>query len=230
MRIEYLLFVLFVVGTGWLVPFVPFVRKSGLSIPVTRSLFLFKILASLGFAFYFATSSTNGDYIAFNKEGEIQYQLLMNDPGLFFTDLTADVKRYGFGRLFETSDSFWAYLRFNLLFKVIGTLDLLTKGNFYFNTAVFSSFGFLAHVAFYRVFKKIYPTNNLLLIPCFLLPSALIYTSCFHKDGIVFMCLALISFCLQGLLFNTRKKLTYLVSILIGLAVLFLFRNYVLVA
>src|SRR5688572_24480169 len=212
MRIEYLLFVLFVVGTGWLVPLLPFVRKSGLSTQVARSLFLFKILASLGFAFYFATSSTNGDYIAFNKEGQVQYQLLVNDPGLFFTDLTADIKRYGFGRIFETQDSFWAYLRFNLLFKVIGTLDLLTKGNFYFNTAIFSSFGFLAHMAFYRVFKTIYPAHNWLIIPCFLLPSALMYTSCFHKDGIVFMCLALISYCLQRLLLNSMRKLTYLVS------------------
>ncbi len=232
MRIELFLLVVYILLTGWLIPIVPFVRRSGLPENLARVLFLLKILLGVGCAYYFSTLSTNVDYLAFNNEGKIQYDILLSNTGLFFTDFTTDIKAYGFGRLFATTDSFWAYLRFNLLFKLIGILNLVTQGNFYFNTAVFSSVVFFGHLAFYRVFNSIYPSAQLLVIlTSFFLPSTLLYTACFHKDGIVFLGLAMISYSFYRLTSLPEvKRVRYLFLFALGFLALFLFRNYVVVA
>jgi hypothetical protein len=232
MRMEQILLVVYILLTGWLIPFVPFVRQSGLPAQFTRMLYGLKILLGIGCAYYFATLSTNVDYVAFNNEGKIQYDLLLSNPGLFFTDFTADIKAYGFGGLFATTNSFWAYLRFNLLFKLIGILNLVTQGNFYFNTAVFSSFVFFGHLAFYRVFNGIYPSARwLVVLTTFFLPSTLLYTARFHKDGIVFLGLAVISYSFYTLLSAPKgKPVQYIFLLAAGFLALFLFRNYVLVA
>ena len=232
MRIEYILFGICLVLIFWLIPKISFIRNTNLTIAETRLLLFIKILSGIVCAFYFETMSTNVDYLANNEEGKLQYDLLLANPKLFFTDFTSDINNYGLGGLFESKDSFWAYIRFNLLYKFIAILNLVTLGNFYLNTALFCSIVFLGHIAFYRIYSEIYKGHKLkILFACFCLPSLLLYTSCVHKDGIIFICLGLISYILYNLLksravFNLKHILFFILSLL----TIFLFRNYVIVA
>ncbi len=232
MGIEYFLFTIYLVLSFWLIPKTNFITHAGLTNLQTRLLLAFKMITGVACAYYFEHLSTNSDYLAYNNEGAIQYQLLLSNPVLFFTDFTNDIHTYGWGGLFEPGGSFWAYIRFNLLYKFIAMLNLVTHGNFYFNSIIFSSIVFFAHIAFYRIYSKMYKGQKWgILFVCFCLPSLLLYTSCIHKDGFVFLCLGLISFIIhRALSANTSLQVKHIFYGLMAMVAVFLFRNYVIVA
>ncbi|MEP7239197.1 MAG: hypothetical protein ABI685_15055, partial [Ferruginibacter sp.] len=229
---EYFLFSFCLLLIIWGCPKIGFIKRSGLSAKEIRSLLFFKIITGLLFAYYFKNLSGNHDYNIMNEEGILHYKLLISNPSHFFNDLSSDIQQYGFKRLFETKDSFWAYLRFNLLYKGIAILNLLTHGNFYFNTAIFCSLVFFGHVAFFRIYYSIYKAHKWkILFACFCLPSLLLYTACIHKDGIIFLCVGMISYIFYRFLSGLNyKKWYYLLIVFFSMLLVFLFRNYVLVA
>ena len=232
MKIEYLLFSLCLLLITWGYPKIGFIKRSGLTTKEIRLLLAFKIVAGLLFAYYFKNFSTNHDYTIINQEGYLHYQLLINDSPAFFNDLLSDAKQYGLHGVFETTNSFWGYLRFILLYKGIAVFDMVTHGNFYLNTALFCSLVFIGHLAFFRTYYSIYKAHKWkIAIACFGLPSVLLYTACIHKDGITFFCIGLISYVLYQL--SSRPKSMqwrYLLILFFSMFTIFLFRNYVLVA
>ncbi len=232
MRIEYFLFSIYLVLSFWTIPKFSFIRLAGLSSLEIRLLFSFKILSAIAFAWLFQRMSVNSDYLAYNIEGKNQYELLLSNPGLFFTDFTNDIHTYGWGGLFEPGGSFWAYIRFNLMYKMIAIFNLLTHGNFYFNSIIFSSIVFFGHMAFYRIYSEMYKGQKwAILFTCFCLPSLLLYTSCVHKDGIIFLCLGLIGLIIYRILStNPSIQFKYIFYGLMAMVAVFLFRNYVIVA
>ncbi|MEP7106642.1 MAG: hypothetical protein ABI760_01645 [Ferruginibacter sp.] len=232
MKIEFFLFVIYVVLSLWAIPKIPFIRHADLTSRETRLLLILKILSGIVGAFYFGEITSSSDYISFNEGGKMQYELLLSNPKLFFTDFSIDMNTYGLGGFFDTKNSFWADLRFNLLNKFIAILNLVTRGNFYFNTIIFCTVLFFGHIAFYRVYSEIYKGNKLkILFACFCLPSLLLYTSCIHKDGIVFLSIGLISYIFYRKLSSPGTiHVKYILFFLLGITTIFLFRNYVLVA
>lgn len=232
MPIEYYIFSLYLFLCIWYIPKLTFIKNARLSTREVRVLLILKILSGFLFAFYFDKFSSNFDYLGNNAEGKIQYEILLTKPSLFFTDFNTDLKTYGLGGLFEAKDSFWGYLRFTLLYKFIAILNLVTHGNFYFNTAIFCSLVFFGHIAFYRIYSDIYKgQKSIILFACFCLPSLLLYTSCIHKDGIIFLCLGITSYIFYRILIATHiVSFKYIAAILLPLAPIFLFRNYVIIA
>ncbi len=111
-------------------------------------------------------------------------------------------------------------------------MNFISGGNFYFNAVIFSSFTFFGHLFFFKVFNSFYHRNRgILIASCFFIPSLLLFTSCVHKDGFVFVSLAMLSYvfyrCLQ------REKVLafkYILAFLLAFGCVFLLRNYVLVA
>ncbi len=232
MSVSFVFIVIFLVVSFWLIPRISFIRHTNLSSRRVQLLLAFKILISLQAAYYFTNLSTNVDYLDNNEGGKFHFNLLLSDPILFFTDFKNDIHAYGFGGMFKSENSFWAYLRFNLLHKFIAILDLFTWGNFYFNTVIFSTIVFFGHIAFYRIFSEIYKGQQLaILIASFLLPSLLLYTSCIHKDGIVFLCLGMLSFTFHRFLTPlSPAPFKYYPFFFVSLLIIFLFRNYVVIA
>lgn len=229
---EYVFFLIYVVLIFWRLPLSGFMKKSGISPIKLRWLLFFKMTVSLVVGYYFFAVLAYPDYISNHQEANWEYEQLMTKPWLFFTDFKKDIGKYGFGGIFDSSASFWGYLNYHLLAKLTALLNVFTKGNFYLNTAVFSSITFLGHIAFYRVFSNIYPDKKtLILVTCFALPSLLLYTSCIHKDGIIFLSIALASLYFYQLLHRDGKPPFKLVILIFcTMAVMLLFRNYILVA
>lgn len=232
MGIEYFLTAIYLLICFWRFPKTTFVRQSNLSSLELRLLLGFKIVSAIIAAFYLQRSGNNPDYQYYNSEGLAQYHLLLKNPALFFFDFKNDIDTYGFGGLFASEYSFWAYLRFTLLFKFLAILNLLTHGNFYLNTMVFGTLVFWGHIAFYRLYQDIYPAAKFKIIfGCFALPSLLLYTACVHKDGIIFLCIGIASYVffrmIQAKRFISPKYTTLMTICLI---IIFMFRNFVLVA
>ena len=231
MQIEYLPFLAYLLGCFWLFPHFIFVKKSGLSNTEVRILLAGKLGLAAVVAYYFSTLPYS-DYQGFNTEGQLQYQLLWSNPVAFFTDLGGMNGDFSLSGLFSASYSFWADIRFGLLYKIIAVFNLVTGGNFFFNSILFSSIVFFGHVAFYRIFRQIYPTYKWLLVMiCFMLPSLLMYTSCVHKDGFVFLGIAAVSYVFYSFLNKPRlPKFSHMLVFILAMITIFLFRNYVLVA
>ena len=232
MRFEQFIMGVYLLLCFWLIPKISLVRHTNLRPGNIRLLFAFKLFVGFACAFYFQRISSSVDYNGYNTEGKIQYDLLLSNPALFFTDFKNDINTYGLGKLFNSQDSFWAYLRFNLLYKLIALADLLTKGDFYLNTLLFSSIVFFGHIALYRVFSEIYQKQKLkILCTCFFLPSVLLYTSCIHKDGIIFVALAFVSLVFNKILHAASSvKFRHWGVFISSLFCIFLFRNYLLIA
>jgi hypothetical protein len=232
MKIEYFFIIGYLILAFWQFPKIHFIRNSKLTNKEIRLLLGFKITTAVICSFYFEEISNATDYLAYNDEGKLEYKLLLSSPLTFVTNITNDLKIYGTGGLFSSSLSFWAYLKSNLLFKFIAILNLLSHGNFYFNTVIFSTLVFFGHIAFYRIFSDIYKgQKTIILVACFCIPSLLMYTSCIHKDGIIFLCLGVICYIFYKFLSqNKRPGFKYSFYFLLSLVTIFLFRNYVIVA
>ncbi len=231
MHIEYLFFALYVTLCFWAFPKIPFIAKSALSKIEVRGLLAFRMLGGIMSAFYFDQVYLGADYSAINAEGVFQKQLLLSDPASFFGDFSNDIRTYGLGNVFDSSYSFWAYLKFNLLYKFVALLSLLTGGNFYLNSVVFCSLVFFGHIAFYRIYSNMYPRSKKpALVTCFLLPSLFLYTSCVQKEGFVFLAAGITSFAVYRFLNEKKVSMKQVLAFVAGTVVIFLFRNYVVVA
>lgn len=207
-----------------------FFKNSGLSLTQLQVLLVTKITFAVIAAYYFIHSNTL-DYLNFNNEGFIQYKVLISEPLSFFDDLTTDIKNYGWGGIFNSSHSLWANLRFNFIYKLIAILNFLSHGNFYLNSMIFSSLVFVGNTSLFKIFNSIYEyQKHKIILACFFIPSMLLYTSCIHKDGIVFICIAVIAYLLFHLYTNQNNFLRYFILIFIFTSVLFTLRNHIVLA
>lgn len=232
MFIHYLLFLVYLLGIIWYIPKMSFIKNSGLNSNEIKLLLIIKLATGIIGTFYFYKIYHNADYLSYNDEGKLQFELLLSNPTLFFTDFKNDINTYGLGGIFDSSYSFWANIRFLLLFKFIAIINIISGGNFYFNSVIFCSLIFFGHVAFYRIYNTIYAGPKLLkILVCFFLPSLILYTSCVHKDGFVFLSLGVVSYIFFRLLEN-KKSLNFkkALAFCIGILCILLFRNFVLIA
>lgn len=227
----YILFIIYLVILCWLLTKIRFVKNSGLSNKYIILLFIAKIFAGLAIGWIsLHIYSTGNDYWDINREGWKEYQLLWSDPHEYFTNLFRSGYQQGYGGVFDSFQSFWNDLRNNIIIKILSVFDFITRGNYYLNSLLFNFFGFIGHVAFYRIFIQVFKKQQLAVIACcFLLPSMLYFTSGIQKDGIVFTTLGLLLYAvfqsLQENLFTVKRSLI----ILLGFTILFLIRSYVLI-
>ncbi len=231
MHIEYLFFFIYLFGCFWFFPKIGFIRASGLNGIEIRILLAMKLVAAVAIAYYFSKLPYS-DYKGYNNGGLLQYEILKSNPAAFLTKF-GDVDQHAAAKdLFKSSYNFWTGIKDNMMFKCIAIFNLLTAGTFLLNSVVFSSLTFFAHIGFYKIFRSIYPNSKWPLVgACFLLPSLLMYTSCVHKDGVIFLALGAICTVFYRFLTKTNWPGFKHIAVLgIAFATIFIVRNYILVA
>ena len=210
----------------------PFIKRSGINSKVVIGLFLLKIIAGIAIGwlslhFY----GPGNDYWNINTEAWKEYQLLMTDPGKYFTNIFTSDYPGGYSGIFSSIDSFWNDLKGNIIIKLVSLFNIFSRGNYYINSLFFNFLVFFGHVALYRVFTKVYPGRSMLvIIGCFLLPSMIYFSSGIHKDGIVFLMLAILIYGIYQSLHQNRFTKKYLLLISISLVLLFLIRHFIFIA
>jgi len=195
------------------------------------ALFLLKVIAGIGIGWlslhYYGAGN---DYWDLNREGWKEYQLLLSDPGEYFSNIFRSDYGQGYGGLFDSFGSFWNDLKNNLVIKMVSVFDLLSQGNYYINSLFFNFFIFFGHVALYRIFNHLYTQRTTsCIIGCFLLPSTLYFTSGIHRDGMVFLVLALLLYFIFFSLQEGRLGVNWITGMIICAVLLFLLRNIVLI-
>ena len=226
----YLIYVVYAAAAGYAFKRSRLTRSSGLQTPVFIGLYLFTILCSIGFAYYFSHFHLANDYLVYNRHGWEEYQLLIQNPSEFFTNITDSNYANPYGNYFEADGSYWNDLRNNIVIKILALMNLLSQGNFYINTLFFSLISFWGKLALFQLFKKPYPHHTVsLIIGCFLLPSTCVFLSGIHKDALLFCLLVFFSRQLYQLSSHSFKFSRLVSALLIFLSILLL-RNYVALA
>ncbi len=230
--LQYLLLILFFSLGCWLLPRSGFIRNSGLSSNTIRLLFLLKV--SAGFALgwislhYYGHKPSDNDYWKMNKEGWDEYQLLVNHPKVWLTNLFSSPYETGYSGFFNSVQSFWNDLRNNLVLKLVSVFNIFSRGDYYINSLFMNFIGFFGHIAIFRFFSNIYKERKTaLVIGCFLLPSMLYFSSGLHKDAVIFTALAFFLFAFQRAFSGKKNGLKGWLVITISLLLILLIRSYV---
>ena len=224
--LSYLFFVIYLILFCWLIIKIKFINDAGLGNRLIIVLFLVRIAAGLINGYINLHHYPNADAATYHNYALIEYDLLLDHPKEFFTNIFAyHHQNSGF---FDITDSFWNNLRSDLVIKLLAFFDIFSRGNFFINVIFFNFLVFFGSVCFYRIFISLFPDKKILLILIlFALPSLIYFTSGIHKDGLVFLGLGIVSY---NLFFLVKKQFSIakFLWLLAGLIIIFLFRNFVL--
>lgn len=229
----YLLFALYFIVFCWLLTKLSFIKRTNLSNPVLIGLFAVKVIAGIVIGWLsLHLYGPGNDYWDVNREGWTEYQLLLHDPKTYFSNIfSSSTYPDGYHGVFDSFHSFWNDLRNNVIIKMVSVFNLFSQGHYYINSLFFNFIIFFGHVVLYRLFIKIFPGKNIsLIIACFLLPSFLYFTSGIHKDGVVFLSLAVLCYAVYSVWEKKKVSGKALLIITASLGLLFLMRNFVFLA
>jgi hypothetical protein len=104
--------------------------------------------------------------------------------------------------LFRSDNSTWTYISHNGLIYIQLILNFLSFDHLDINTLLFSFPVFLGNIALFRVFRQRFPDDPVTAGAVFLLPSVLFWTSCIHREGMLYMLLGFLLFTLQRMMTN----------------------------
>jgi hypothetical protein len=176
-----LLFIFYSLLCGYGIVKIPFVRKSGITPVLLLGLFALHVLTGclhnvIAWRYY-------------PEHGDIwqSFQLSISDRHLLtsqFHQLLADNSR-------------WTYFSHNGIKFVLIILNFFSFDNLYIDTLLFAFPVFLGNIALYRMFRRRFPADPLTAVTVFLLPSTLFWTSCIHREGVLYMSLGFLFYWLD---------------------------------
>jgi hypothetical protein len=162
-----------------------FIRKSGIRPLFLQCLFVLHVAVgclhnAIAWRFY----PEHGDIWQYFQFSAIESRRLVSDFHLFWY-----------------YNSHWDFFSHNAITYIHIILNLFSFQDLYINTLLFSFPVFLGNIALFRVFRRRFPDDPLTAFCVFLLPSVLFWTSCVHREGVLYMLLGF-------LLFNFDRLLT----------------------
>lgn len=216
----YLLFVIYFLLLVWVLRKNALVKRSEFSHVNLLLLFIIKVVAGVAIGFISAKYYAQGnDYWTLHREGLLENDLLMHHPQKFVTDLFQSPYDNAYGGFFEAVGSYWNDLKNNIIIKILAILNVFSRGNYYINSLFLNAFSFLGTLAMATVFYDISKKKRASLAGCFLIPSALYFSSGIHKDLFVF---TLLGFFIYALYFLIKKPGNIRLWLLLILSIFFL--------
>ena len=232
-RLYYLLFAGYLCLFAWLLTRLNFFKKSGLSNPQLAILFLLKVMAGIFYGWigiYYGQFAYMYDTWGYHELSVVEYKLLFNDPGEYFSNLFHSGYENKYGNFFASEYSWWNDLKSNMFIKFLSLINVFSFGNYYVNVIFYAFITFTGPVAIYRVFTDVFPGKKIhVLLATFLIPSFAYWTSGIHKDGLVFMALSLIIYHVYFSLKENKLRLSRVFPLFISFIIILSFRNFLLV-
>lgn len=191
----YIYFICLLIFFCWFFTRNPFFIKSGLGAKLLVSLFLIRIIVAVGGFYFNLHYYPDSDSIRYQEYALEEFQVLFSDPKLYLSDLFIDGYGNNYSGLFSTKNSYWNNLGANLIIKLLSLFNLISFKSFLINTLLFNVLIFTGSIALYRVFLSVFPEGKYPLVGAiFLLPSALLFSSYTHKEGVILLLLSLTLF------------------------------------
>ncbi|HEY0059821.1 MAG TPA: hypothetical protein VGB56_11865, partial [Flavisolibacter sp.] len=220
---EHLLFAAYLVFFAWLVTKVKFFRNSGLTPAQLVICFLLKVLAGIFYGWigvYYGEMAQMVDTWAYHYESLTEYHLLLDHPSRFISSLFSSTYESGHSGFFATKNSWWNDLKGNAFLKLLAVLNLFSLGNYYVNVILYSFITLFGPIAVFRVMNDVFPGRKLAVLGAtFLVPSFLYWTSGLHKDGLIFLGIAVMVYQLYVITKRKNKIALRLGTMLLSLIV-----------
>ena len=178
---------------------------------------------------YYGTKLQMMDTWYFHYSSLKEYQLLMDEPHNFFASLFHNPYERGFSKFLTSKDSWWNDVKYLFFNKLLAIFNLFSLGNYYINVIFYSFITLFGPIALYKVLINVFPNREKVIqFATFLIPSVLFWNSGIHKDGLVFLSFALISYHFYFGFKERRFTWQRVIITLLALALLLL-RSFVLV-
>lgn len=227
--LEHLLFAAYLILFAWLVTKTKFFTKSGLTHAQLVIIFLLKVMAGIIYGWigvYYGELAQMVDTWSYHTESLQEYQLLLSHPGEFFSSLFHNSYKDGYIR-FLSENSWWNDLKGNFFIKILAIFNVLSFGHYYINVIFYSFLTLFGPVAVYRVMQDVFPARRAaVLLASFLVPSFLYWTSGLHKDGMIFIGLALVTYYFYFALKEKQFSFPRILGILLGFLLVLGLRNF----
>ena len=231
---HYFLFVAYLILFAWLVTKVKFFTRSGFTNSQLVIIFLLKVMAGIFYGWigvYYGEMAQMIDTWAYHVESLQEYRLLLSHPIDFFTSLFHNSYEGGYTNFLTSHNSWWNDVKANFLIKIMAIFDLFSFGNYYINVIFYSFLSLFAPIAIYRVMKDNFPNKKTaLLISIFLVPSFLYWTSGLHKEGLIFLGLALMAYHLYFGFKEKKFRVARILLIVLGFCLVIILRNFLVLA
>ncbi|HEX2630191.1 MAG TPA: hypothetical protein VHM26_14290, partial [Chitinophagaceae bacterium] len=230
---EYLLFVVYLILFSWLVTRVGFFKNSGLSQSQLIIIFLLKVMAGIFYGWigiYYGGLAQMSDTWGFHTNSVEEFKLLQTNPTEYLTNLFHNPYGGGFDKLFSGDESYWNDLKGNSFIKVLSIFNIFSFSHYYVNVIFYSFVSLFGPVAIYRVMSDVFPNRKIqVMTAAFLVPSFYYWTSGIHKEGLIFLGIALIIYHVYFGLKQKRFGIKRILGIALGLLILLLLRNFLIV-
>lgn len=232
MQLNYLLFALYLIIVSALILRVRFIKNAGISSGNLLTLFWLKILAGIAIGWIsIHIYGPGNDYWDTNDYALEEYRLLQTNPLKYLVNIFTSDYRGGYAGMFSSGNSYWNDLKGNIVIKLVSVFNIFSRGDYYINSLFFNAIIFFGHVILYRLFIKMFPGRQwMVIVGCFLVPSTLYFSSGIHKDGLVFLMLAVLIYCTHQSLVKNAFSGRRILLIALSLVLLFLLRNFVCLA
>jgi hypothetical protein len=231
--LEHLLFAAYLILFAWLVTKTKFFLLSGLSKPQLVILFLLKVMAGILYGWvgvYYGQLAQMIDTWGFHYESIKEYHLLLSNPGEFFSSIFHNTYQEGYTKFLASENSWWNDLKGTIFVKLLAIFNLVSFGHYYINVIFYSFITLFGPVALYRVVKDIFPVNRFpIFLATFLVPSFIYWTSGLHKDGLIFLGIAMVIFSFYFGLKEKRFSISRVLAILGGLLLVLALRNFLII-
>jgi hypothetical protein len=229
--LEYLLFLGYLLLFSWLVTRVKFFTKTGFSSPQLIILFLLKVLAGIFYGWigrYYGNLAQMQDTWGYHVNSVAEYQLLLSDPGTYFTNLFVNpYQEGGFMKFFTSQDSYWSDIKGNFFIKILSMFNVISFGNYYINVIIYSFIALFGSVAVFRIMNHAFPGKRIqITFAAFLIPSFLYWGSGIHKEGLIFLGISTIVYNIYFASVEKRFTVKRIIWILLGLLLMTLLRNF----
>lgn len=221
-------FLVYLVICCWLVTRIPFFKQSGLQSRWLILFFCIKVLAGVAYAAFYLQPAYYelSDTWRYYHLSISETNWLLADPWGFCKDLFLHGYQES-GNLFSGHNSYWNDLKSNLIIKLMAICNVLTFSNYYGDLVIFNFLFFFGPVALYRVARALLNTEVVLsVIAIFLVPSFLFWCSGLHKDGLIFLGLAMIMYHVHKQMQQHAINILSLFIVLSFFILLFALRNF----
>ncbi|HEY4109362.1 hypothetical protein [Puia sp.] len=108
--------------------------------------------------------------------------------------------------LWKSDNNTLTHITHNGIIYIQMLLNCFSLGSLAVNTLLFAFIVFLGNIALFRVFRQRFPDDPLTSFTVFLLPSVLFWTSCIHREAVLYLLMGF-------LLFNMHRLLTRGISL-----------------
>ena len=218
---------------SWLVTKVKFFTKTGLSSPQLIILLLLKVMAGIFYGWiglYYGNMAQMQDTWGYHVNSKIEYQLLLDHPGEYLTNLFYNPYDGSFMSFFTAQNSIWNDLKGNSFIKILSIFNIFSFGHYYVNVIIYSFISLFGAFAIFRVMDHAFPGKKLqVALATFLVPSFLYWCSGIHREGLIFLGISIVVYQVYFGSVENRFSFKRVLYIFLGLLLMTLLRNFLLV-